>query len=207
MKFKQITIILLLTIPLFLCSCGSLIKQPAPIISYYQLNYTPEITNTASVDKTLLIRSFYINETYNRDTIMYSEDKYKCGFYPYKQWISAPQNQVTEAIRNDFIESGAFKAIIIPGQLQKFDLILTGAIIDIKEVRKDGKSIGTVKMAITLIKPASKNISQEILLQKEYTKSIECKVNNTESLVKALSEATKAISSEVIKDTIKAAKP
>jgi len=60
---------------------------------------------------------------------------------------------------------------------------------------------------ITLIKPASKNISQEILLQKEYTKSIECKVNNTESLVKALSEATKAISSEVIKDTIKAAKP
>jgi len=206
MKYKRILILILLIIPLFFCGCGSLIKQPAPIISYYQLNYTPETISIPSTDKTILIKSFYINETYNRDTIMYSKDKYKCNFYSYKQWISNPQTQITEAFRNDFMESGVFKGIITPGQMQKYDLILTGGIIDIKEVIKDDKSFGLLKMTLTLIKPIPKSSSQEILLQKKYTKSVECKINDTESLVEALSEATKAISAEVIKDVANAVK-
>jgi ABC-type uncharacterized transport system auxiliary subunit len=197
--------IILLTIPLLFCGCGSLIKQPAPIISYYQLNYTPEISNNTFVNKTILIKSFYISETYNRDTILYSSDKYKCDYYPYKQWISAPQTQITESFRNDFMKSGAFKAIIIPGQLQKSDLILAGAITEIRENIRGENSSGILKISVTLIKSASKKTPSEIIFQKNYEKSVPCETKNTESLVKALSQAAKEISAEVIKDVIEAA--
>ena len=203
MKLRYFLKIFLLFIPLFLCSCGSLIKQPAPIISYYQLDYTPENIATSLVDKTILIRSFYINETYNRDTIMYSDEKYKCGFYPYKQWISSPQVQITESFIRDFMASGIFKGIIIPGQLHKYDLILTGAIIDIKEKIENGKAFGVLNIAITLSKTGSDRSSTAIIFQKDYKKTVPCEINNTKSLVKALSEATKEISSEVIKDIVK----
>ena len=89
---------------------------------------------------------------------------------------------------------------------EKFDLILTGAIVDIKEVIKDGKSFGMLKMTLTLIKPVSKTSPQKILFQKEYTKLVDCNTNDAESLVKALSEATKAISAEVIKNVVNTAK-
>ena len=197
---------LLLTVPLFFCGCGSLIKQPAPVISYYQLDYTPEISNTTFVSKTILIKSFYISETYNRDTIIYSSEKYKCDFYPYKQWISAPQNQITESLRSDFIKSEAFKGVIIPGQLQAPDLILSGAITEIQENIKDKKASGTVKINVTLLKPAVKTIPQEIIFQKSYKQEVDCEINNTVSLVKALSEATKLISAEVISDVSNAAR-
>ena len=198
--------IILLTIPLFFCGCGTLIKQPAPVISYYQLNYTPEISSNIFVNKVILIKSFYISETYNRDTIMYSSDEYKCDYYLYKQWISAPQNQLTESFRNDFMKSGAFKAIIIPGQLQKPDMILAGAITEIRENIRNGKSSGILKISVTLIKPTFKKKPSEIIFQKDYEKSVPCETKNTESLVKALSQAAKEISAEAIKDTIEAVK-
>ena len=194
--------IILLTIPLLFCGCGSLIKQPAPIISYYQLDYIPETLSVTSVNKTISIKSFYISETYNRDTIMYSSDEYKCDYYPYKQWISAPQNQITESFRNDFVKSGAFKAVIIPGQLQKPDVILSGAITEIQENIRDGKSTGILKISVTLIKPAYGKTHPEIIFQKNYEKSVPCETGNVESIVKALSTATKEISAEVIKDVV-----
>jgi len=202
MKFTHIANILLLASLLFFCGCGSLIKQPSPVISYYQLNYTPEISTTTLVNKTILIKPFYISETYNRDTIMYSSEKYKCDYYPYKQWISAPQNQMTELFRNDFMKSGAFKGIIIPGQLQRPDLILSGAITEIQENIRDGKALGIIKINVTLSKPAFKTTPEKIIFQKSYSKSITCEAGNTESLVKALSEAMKKISGEVIKNVI-----
>ncbi len=163
MIIKHITKILLLSVLLFFSGCGSLIKQPAPVISYYQLDYTPEISTNASVNKTILIKSFYISETFNRDSIMYSSEKYKCNFYPYKQWISAPQTQMTESFRSDFIKSGAFKGVIIPGQLQTPDLLLSSALTEIQENIKGKKSFGTVKINVTLSKPAFKTIPQKII--------------------------------------------
>ncbi len=205
MNFKHITRILLLASLLFFCGCGSLIKQPAPVITYYQLDYSPEISSNALIDKTILIKPFYISETFNRDSIMYSSEKYKCNYYPYKQWISAPQNQMTESFRNDFMKSGTFKAIIIPGQLQTSDLLLSSALTEIQENIKGEKTFGTIKINVTLSKPAFKTIPQKIIFQKSYEQSVDCKANNTESLVKALSEATKTISAEVIKDVADAA--
>jgi len=205
MILKHITKILLLTVPLFFCGCGSLIKQPAPIISYYQLDYTPGISSNALVDKTILIKSFYISETYNSDTIIYSVGKYKCNYYPYKQWISSPQDQVTKSLRRDFMKSGAFKGVVIPGQLQKPDLIFSGAITEVQENIRDKKASGTVKINVTLLKPANKTIPQEIIFQKSYEQEVDCEINNTESLVKALSEATKRISANVIQDVVDAA--
>ena len=206
MILKHITKILLLTVPLFFCGCGSLIKQPAPIISYYQLDYTPEISSNALVDKTIYIKSFYITETYNRDTIIYSSGKYISNFYPYKQWIAAPQDQITKSFRNDFMKSEAFKGVIIPGQLLKPDLLFSGAITEIQENIKDKKASGTVKINVTLSTPASKTNPQEIIFQKSYEQEVDCEINNTVSLVKALSEATKRISANVIKDVVDAAR-
>ena len=60
MILKHITKMLLLTVPLFFCGCGSLIKQPAPVISYYQLDYKPEISNTTYFITTILINTLYI---------------------------------------------------------------------------------------------------------------------------------------------------
>ncbi|MCK5852628.1 membrane integrity-associated transporter subunit PqiC [bacterium] len=200
MIIKHITKILLLSVPLLFCGCGSLIKQPAPVISYYQLNYTPEISSNALIDKTILIRPFYISETFNRDSIMYSSEEFKCNYYPYKQWISAPQNQMTELFRSNFMKSGIFKAVIIPGQLQSPDLLLSSALTEIQENTKGEKSFGTVKINVTLSKPAFKTIPQQIIFQKSYKESVECEINNTDSLVKALSEATKRISAKAIKD-------
>jgi len=59
---------------------------------------------------------------------------------------------------------------------------------------------------MTLLKPAFETNPEKIIFQKNYSKSIPCEIDNTESLVKALSQATKEISGEVLKDVVAAAK-
>ncbi len=191
--------ILLFVLFLF-CGCGSLIKQPPVVIEYYQLDYKPEICKKNVLDKTIAIRPFYIAGKYNRTSIMYSDDKYTINFYPYKQWISSPQEQLTELIRRDFINSDVFKAVILPGQLQRPNLILSGAINEIKEVRKDDKAEGVLKVTVTLIKPAIKKEPAKIIFQKDYEGAAPCDPEKVESLVEALSAAAKKISSEILFD-------
>lgn len=195
----------ILIFSLLLTGCGSLIKQPPAVISYYQLDYKPQSAKSKVIDKTLSISPFFISEMYNRNSIIYA-DKYKTDFYRYKQWISAPQVQITELFRRDFIDNGAFKAVILPGQLLKPDLTLSAAITEISENRSTSKTEAVLKITATLIKPAEKREPPQIIFQKNYIERVPCEKNNVESLVEALSVAAKEISCQLQLDVIKAVK-
>ena len=189
-----------------LTGCGSIIKQPAPIMSYYQINYAPTAIKSQKTDKTILVKSFNVSAAYQRDTIVYRDDNYNIGFYPYKQWIAAPGDLITEAISRDLRDSGLFAGVISSSSLQRPDYILLGSLNEIGELKNSDGIHGNISIILTLVKQASTNSIEEIVLQKTYNESVKCASDNVEDVVKAISEATKTVSKDAINDIADAIK-
>ncbi len=189
-----------------LTGCGSLLKQPAPVIRYYQLDYAAPKAKGEAIHKTMLVRPLRIAAAYDRDSIVYRDDKYRGGFYVYDQWIANPRALVSEKLVRDFQNGGGFDAVMTLGALQMPDLILSGTIEEIGERRRGGDAFGAVVMHIALIQASTTGSSARILLQKDYEQLIPCETGDPVSVVAALSKALQKVSADLIKDIRAAAR-
>jgi len=189
-----------------LTGCGSLLKQPAPVIRYYQLDYAAPEATGETIHRTMLVRPLQIAAAYDRNSIVYRDDKYRGGFYVYDQWIANPRALVSEKLVRDLQNAVRFDAVTTLGTLQMPDLILTGTIEELGERRRGGDAFGAVAMHVTLVQAPTTGGTARILLQKDYEQLVPCETGDPESVVAALSKALQKKSGDLIKDIRAAAR-
>ncbi|GEM_PF-789837 len=194
----------ILFLSFFLAGCGALIKQPPAIIKYYQINYPAPPPAKEKIDKTIMVRPFNISSTYNRDSLVYTDDSYKCGFYQYDQWIAPPAGLIYEKIVRDLQATDCFEAVLTFGSFQTPDIRITASIDEIGEERKLDSANASVIIHFSVTKTSVTNIASEFIIGKTYSSSFPCEKGNIESLVSAISKAVQAISKEFISDLQKA---
>jgi len=193
-------------IPLMLSGCGALIKQPAAIIKYYQIDYPAPIPVKEKIDKTILVRPFNISSVYNKDSIVYTKDSYNCGFYQYEQWIAPPASLIFEKIVQDLQDSAAFEAILTFGSFQTPDYRVSATINQIGEEKNGEIDEGTVIIHFSVTKTSVTNLASEFIIGKTYHSSFPSENDNIKSVVDAISKAVQIISIDFRRDLQKALK-
>ncbi len=198
--------ILILILPFLIAGCGALIKQPAAIIKYYQIDYPAPAPVSAKekIDKTIMIRPFNISSVYNKDSIVYIEDSFNCGFYQYNQWIAPPANLISEKIVRDLQASDAFEAVLTYGSFQPPDYRISASVEEIGEVKKGDTAESSVVIHFSVIKTSVTNLASEFIIGKTYHSSFPCEKDNPKSVVAAISKAVQIISIDFRKDLQKA---
>ena len=189
------------TIAAMLSGCGTMFKQPAPVITYYQLTYPAPQPVTAGIHKTVQVWPMRIVAEYDRDTLVFLNAGHRAGIYPYDLWIAGPADQVTERFTRDLRAMGGFDAVIDSGGIgQKPDFVVYGAIDELAARRADTGTCGAFAFTLTLIKPATAGETQKMLMQKRYERTAPCTRAKPESVAAALSTALQQAAAEAIAD-------
>jgi len=194
----------ILLLPFLIAGCGALIKQPAAIIKYYQIDYPAPAPVKEKINKTIMIRPFNISSVYNKDSIVYVEDSFNCGFYQYNQWIAPPASLISEKIVRDLQASDVFEAVLTYGSFQPPDYRISASVEEIGEVKKGDTAESSVIIHFSVIKTSVTNLASEFIIGKTYHSSFPCEKNNPNSVVAAISKAVQIISIDFRKDLQKA---
>ncbi len=192
--------IFILLLPFIIAGCGSLIKQPPVIIKYYQIDYPAPLQAKEKIDKTIMVRPINISSTYNRDSLVYTENSFRCGFYQYNQWIAPPTGQIFEKFVRDLQALKCFDAVLSFGSFKTPDLRIAANIEEIGEQRKDDSTKGAVTIHFSVSESSPTNSTYKFILEKTYKAEVPCEKNNPDSLVAAISKAVQIISIDFRKD-------
>jgi ABC-type uncharacterized transport system auxiliary subunit len=174
-----------------------LIKQPAPVIAYYQLEYAPPAARSTNVSATLMIAPLRIAPEYDRDTLVYRDEAYRAGFYLNDQWMANPARQLTEKLVRDFQATRLFAGVFTAGTFQKPDYVLHGTIRELGEQRAPDARFGSVAIAFTLTHAAGSGAPQ-IVFQRTYEQRVPCKDKTVNALVEAIGAAMHGVVCEVV---------
>ncbi len=188
-------------VALLLHGCGSLVKQPAAEIVYYQLDYLPpRPTSAAPVPQTIMIWPIRIAAEYDRDALVYRDEQHRAGLYAYDQWIASPAKQMTEKLVRDFEAARIFQAVFTAGAFQKPDYALYGNIRELGERRENDARFGAVAVSFTLTHVRSEAATPTIVFQHEYVRRVKCADDSRQALVAALCTAVHQAVSNLVGD-------
>jgi len=204
--FCNLQFFFILLFSLLLTGCGALIKQPPVMINYYQIEYPAPPPAKEKIDKIIMVRPFNISSTYNRDSLVYIDNSFKCGLYQYDQWIAPPAGLIFEKIVRDLQASDCFEAVLTFGSFQTPNIRISASIEEISEERKIASAEGSVIIHFSVTETSVTNRASKFIIGKNYFSSFPCEKGKPESLVPAISKAVQTISKEFMADLEKALK-
>ena len=189
-----------LLLPLLLWGCMGL-SQPARRVDYYTLEYDPPgIAVTPPLPVTLHVRPFQISPEYDTDRIIYQTGPYLRQTYTYHRWRASPAQLVAYFLARDLklsaLFAGAFAPDINPGATHEIE----GIVDAFHELDTKDGWYAIMTITITLLKVEETDLSQRIMLQKQYSYRESCSAKTPVAVAAAMSRAMAAFSREVIGD-------
>lgn len=111
-------------------ACGG--AQP---IHHYQPNVVSgEVDGqSSSGDLVLAIEDFSAGSAYDEKRIVYRKNDYRFDYYHYHRWASTPGLLVSDALREVYRSTGAFRAVV-GGYDSRADVVLSGRVVAFEEV-------------------------------------------------------------------------
>jgi len=190
-----------LSAALLLHGCGTLVKQPAAEITYYQLDYaSPRPASGTPVSQTIMIWPIRIAAEYDRDALVYRDEQHRAGLYAYDQWIASPAKQMTEKLVRDFETARIFQAVFTAGAFQKPTYALYGNIRELGERRENNVRFGAVAVSFTLTHVRTESATPTIVFQREYARRVQCANDSRSALVAAICSAVQQAVSNLVGD-------
>lgn len=186
---------------LFLVSCSILPQPDAPEISYYRIQ-TPTTTSAPTqCDESIAIITFDIASLYSRNSLVYTENN-QAGFYLNDQWMSPPEQLVTDALMDYLTEWDYFSAILTAGSVTRPQYTLAGTIETLGEHRIGTQSFACVSLRVVIADQSySRRPSQrEKLSQKVYSHETPIVQRNAKSLVTGLNTSLAKVFKELRED-------
>jgi ABC-type uncharacterized transport system auxiliary subunit len=96
------------SLAIVLAACGS----PRPI-KYYQLTYpTSTATQQASMNVSLLVRTFEASTLYRENRIVYSTSPQELGLYELARWAVPPVDMLQDALIRGLRSSGRYRSVM-----------------------------------------------------------------------------------------------
>lgn len=184
--------VLLLLLSMCAASCSS-----APEIRYYKLAM-PEVERPANVEASLgsiAIEYLSSDAAYDDTRIVYRKSPYRLDYYYYHRWSAPPSVMITDALRQSFVDSGRFSSVA-GGFTNNTELILSGRLVSLEEVDVDAESW---EARIVLDLQLHRASDGALLWSQQVKNKQSVDERNPEGVAKALSEATSALSADLIK--------
>ncbi|MEE9201394.1 MAG: ABC-type transport auxiliary lipoprotein family protein [Candidatus Brocadiales bacterium] len=202
----NLRLILCASFLLLVTGCFNL-RQPAPNIDYYQIDYKAmNMPTPKTLDTVLGVQNFTVATAYDNNRLVYKIGPFERDTYFYKRWITNPGAMITSALTKDLQNSGSYRAVTgVPGRL-KWDYEIQGYLRDIYEDDMGDNWKCVIDLEITLIRGTAGSSKRWVLFQKNYHSSIPCNGKGLRAVVAAMSEAMQVISIELQGDVYNAVK-
>lgn len=179
--------------------CISL-RQPAPEVRSYRLDYPPPILGgLRRLPVTLRIAPLSTNAVYDRLAIVYRDDPYSTGSYLADRWGASPGQMVADLLARDFASSGLYRAVQQGPSALVSDYQLGGQIEELEEREVAGICAAHARLRFLLLRTAV-GPTPPVLLQTTYDDDEPCDCADVRAFVAAMSRAMARISERLQRD-------
>jgi ABC-type uncharacterized transport system auxiliary subunit len=169
----------------------------------YRLDYPPPPITRKPLPMMIRVSRFGVAATYDRQPMVYREDTYSTGAYPYDRWSTNPGNMVADLLARDLAASGLYRAVQQAPSVLPNDFELIGEIEEIEERRTDSGCSAHLEERVLLL-DTRPNTRDPVLLRTAYAEEEPCRCNNPRALAEAMSAASERISARLQKETYEA---
>lgn len=184
-----------------LWGCGSL-KEPAPKIAYYTLEYpVPRPVGGGPATKaTLLVKRFSVAPEYRMQKMVYREKAFRRDAYPECRWRAHPGDLVSYCLARDIRAAGLFSAVFPDGSGSEGLYGLEGSVDAFYE--NDGAEGWEAVLGITVavLDEREPDVTRRVLLQRQYEEREPCGEKTPEGVAAAMSRAMERVSARVVGD-------
>ena len=182
---------------LSLSGCASL-KQEAPDISYYTLEYAfPVHADAEPLPVILQVKRFSASPAYETERMVYRHADYQRSTYFYHRWRARPTDLVTYALSHDLKERGRLKAVVGPITSISPSHFLEGTVEEFLQWNESASWQAMLSLSVTLLRAGEPDPGKRVLLQKRFTASSPCRNQQPESVAAAMSVAMADISGQI----------
>jgi ABC-type uncharacterized transport system auxiliary subunit len=178
-----------------LAGCISL-QQPAPPIREYRLDYAAPVMSVERLPVIVRVAPLTVTAVYDRQQIVYRDDRFTTGTYFYHRWSTNPGQMLTDLLARDLADGQSFAAVqqgvtVAPGDYQ-----LSGAIEEIEERPAENGCAAHLAVRLILVR-ARRPSAGRVLWQTPYVADEPCACNDVAALARAMSAAAERVSSQV----------
>jgi cholesterol transport system auxiliary component len=192
----------LMSMAILLAGCG----KPPVMVYKYLLEYpAPELPRRPPVTEALKVELFSVAQAFNTPAMVYRPTIYQSEVYSYHRWRVNPGNLVTDYLLRDLRHSGLFKAIFSYDSSTKARFMLEGGVEEFQEVDEGDTWRGTIDLNIILLDTSKEEVTQKVVLQKNYSASEPLIDKTPQGLADAISRAMQKLSGMIISDVYEAA--
>jgi ABC-type uncharacterized transport system auxiliary subunit len=198
-----LSLILFLLAALLLSGCG----KPPALINRYILDYAPPVLpKLPPVDAGIKVGLFAVDETINRQEMVYRVNPYRTGTYWYNRWRANPGHLVTDYLTRDLRDSRLFKVVFSDDVSGTARFRLEGGVVEFQENNSPGLWQASLLLNITLLDTEQENITDRVMFQRSYRTQEPMLTKTPEGLAAAMSSAMQQLSRQIIDDVYRTVK-
>ncbi|MFH1081184.1 MAG: ABC-type transport auxiliary lipoprotein family protein [Pseudomonadota bacterium] len=191
-----------ITLILVACSLGG---KPSVMVEQYALEYPPPtIQNISPIDAVIRLERFSVAQIFNHVKMIYRQKPYEYNDYAYHRWRANPGDMVGDSLLRDLRAAGIFKSVFSYRDMENTPFILKGGVGEFYESdEKDGRK-AILSVYITLIDTTSRELTKQIIFQKNYRCEEPVVEKTVQGFARAISRAAEKSSGQIITDIYKA---
>ena len=196
-------LLLALVATMVLAACG----KPPNLINRFVLNYPPPVVaRLTPLDTAIKVGTFEVDQSINRQEMVYKVNPYKTGVYQYNRWRANPGYLAADYLTRDFRDSGLFKVVFASDNSGKARFHLEGGVVDFQENDAPGPWHAALTLNITLLDTDQENVADKVMFQRNYQAQEIMPARTPQGLAEAMSVAMGQVSKKIIDDVYRAVK-
>jgi ABC-type uncharacterized transport system auxiliary subunit len=176
------------------------VRQPAPVIGYYTLEYLPPKSLPKGSGYALKIERFRNAPPYGTNRMHYREGPFQLQPYVYHKWLSPPGDMVAFLLLRDFQASSCFDAAIAPEDGYTPTHRMLGSVDEFFEQDDEERWLAVLSVTITLLDETTAQLGGRLVFQRRYQSTKASKRKHPQALADAMSQALADVSEQIIAD-------
>jgi len=186
------------------CALGG---KPVVMVEHYALEYPPPaIRNVIPIDCVIGIDRFSVSQIFNNVKIIYRQKPTLYNDYAYHRWRANPGDMVGDSLLRDLRAAGVFKSVFSWRDMGNTPFILKGGVGEFYESDETDGRNAILSVHITLMDTTQKELTQQIIFQKNYRCAEPVAEKTVPGFARAMSIAVERLSGQVIADVHEAIK-
>jgi ABC-type uncharacterized transport system auxiliary subunit len=189
-----------LAIVIWVSGCG-LGERQIYLVRQYILEYPPPmVEGIVQTDDLIKVERFSVVRAFNTTAMLYRDGPYTLNSDPYNRWRANPGEMVPDYLVRDLRKVKLFRAVYSYHDIVQTRYVLQGEVEDFLEVDEGGSSKAVLKINVTFLDLAKKELPQQVIFQKNYRAEDPLSEKTAAGLAQAMSRAMEKISRELVLD-------
>ncbi len=184
------------------CSLGGLTglgEKRTYVVNQYVLEYPSPVVEGLVPSKDLIrVERFSTAQAFNTTAMLYQEGPYTLNADPYNRWRVNPGELVSDYLIRDLRQANLFRAVTSYHEITETRYVLRGTVEKFLEVDEKGGSKAVLGINVTLLDMTKKEISQQVVFQKNYRSEEPLVEKTAPGFAQAMSRAMGNVSRQLI---------